>query len=213
MQKPIIFISLDETLPYISSKVADPDHPDRILFTEEEMDAVSHRQHIYTYQKYVKDDVLQEHHLLSELMRENGVLQRIHDSGEDSDSRYEGAPVFVNCTNHPSQKWSKEQYAAASKMGRVVDVPFPNVDPHARMEDVQKQANDVVEKILLEKPTAVLCQGEFSLTYAILTKLREMRIDTYAVCSERNVVEDTDEQGNTIKKTVFAFAGFRKYIS
>ncbi|MBR3358657.1 MAG: toll/interleukin-1 receptor domain-containing protein [Solobacterium sp.] len=213
MQKPIIFISLDDTLPYISGDVADPDHPDTILFTKEEMEALSHRQQVYMYRKYVKNDVLQEHHLLSELMRETGFLHRIHDSGEDAGGQYDGDPVFVNCTNHPSQKWSREQYSAAAEMGRVVDVAFPNVDPYATAEDVQKLADETVQKILQERPAAVLCQGEFTLTYAIAAKLHEAGIDTYAACSERNVIEETDEQGNTVKKTIFAFAGFRKYIS
>lgn len=34
--------------------------------------------------------------------------------------------MFINLTNHPSDKWSKEQLEAARKYGEVVELVFPN---------------------------------------------------------------------------------------
>ena len=211
--KPIIFISLDETLPYISGEIRDPNEPDAILFTAEETAALSQKQHIYTYRKYIIDDVFQEWHMLRELMRENSILHLVHDDGSENIPVFEGERVFVNCTNHPSSRWSKEQLEEAEKMGRVVDIAFPNVDPHATEEEIRRLAEETTQSILHENPAAVLCQGEFTLTHALTAKLQEFGIPVYAACSERNVIEETDADGNTIRKTVFVFAGFRKYIA
>jgi hypothetical protein len=211
--KPIIFISLDETLPYISGEIRDPNEPDAILFTAEETAALSQKQHIYTYRKYIIDDVFQEWHMLRELMRENSILHLVHDDGSENIPVFEGERIFVNCTNHPSSRWSKEQLEEAEKMGRVVDIAFPNVDPHSTEEEIRRLAEETVQSILHEKPAAVLCQGEFTLTHALTAKLQEFGIPVYAACSDRNVIEETDADGNTIRKTVFVFAGFRKYIA
>lgn len=37
--------------------------------------------------------------------------------------------VFINCSNHPSERWSREQKQAAEGYGEIVDLPFPEVDP------------------------------------------------------------------------------------
>lgn len=117
-----------------------------------------------------------------------------------------GETVFVNFTNHPSDKWSREQFAAATQYGRVVDLPFPQVDPAATEEDVKKLADEYVKKILALRPTAVLCQGEFTLCYNVITMLKEQGVPAFAACSRRIV----EEEGDT-RVAKFVFEGLRAY--
>lgn len=37
--------------------------------------------------------------------------------------------MFINFTNHSSEKWSGEQRMAAERYGEIVDIPFPSVPP------------------------------------------------------------------------------------
>ena len=41
----------------------------------------------------------------------------------------ESRRIFINCSNHPSRYWSREQIEAAEQYGEVVDIRFPIVDP------------------------------------------------------------------------------------
>ena len=113
---------------------------------------------------------------------------------------------FVNFTNHPSDRWSKEQTNAAEEYGPIVDVQFPEVAPDLTKEEVALLASDYVSRIMDIHPAAVLCQGEFTLCYAVINELKERGVKVLAACSRR-IVEDTD----TGKITVFIFEGFREY--
>ena len=46
-------------------------------------------------------------------------------------------------------------------------------------------AQDYVGRIEKMKPAAVLCQGEFSLAYQVISKLKERHIPVFVACSER----------------------------
>ncbi len=52
-------------------------------------------------------------------------------------------PVFVNFSNHPSSRWSKEQMAAAEKYGRVIDEPFPAVPADMDEAGVARVADEI----------------------------------------------------------------------
>lgn len=52
----------------------------------------------------------------------------------------------------------------------------------------------------------VLCQGEFCLSYQVITRLRRDGIPVLAACSERKVWEAGQK-----KEVVFLFRQFRKY--
>ena len=117
--------------------------------------------------------------------------------------------IFINFTNHPSEKWSKEQWDASLKYGSILDLPFPVVSPLASKEEVEQMAEGYVDQIMKHSPSAVLCQGEFSLSYSVITKLKAHGILVLAACSERNVQKDPDDPN---KKTVtFKFVQFREY--
>ena len=100
--------------------------------------------------------------------------------------------TFVNFSNHPSDKWSSEQMHAANEYGRVVDMQFPAVNPELSEEDIKVLADEYAASILLYEPAAVMCQGEFTLCYAVIERLKAENITVVAACSQRNVVESSD---------------------
>ena len=114
---------------------------------------------------------------------------------------------FVNFSNHPSANWSKEQIEAAEKYGEICDYPFPSISATADEEEIAALADITAEKILAMNPEAVMCQGEFTLTYAVICRLVRHDVPVLAACSERQVRELPDGK----KEVVFRFEGFRKY--
>ncbi len=114
--------------------------------------------------------------------------------------------IFVNFTNHPSTKWERKQRTEALKYGMIQDVPFPAVDSGGDEEYIESLAGRCVEQIEQLDPKAVLCQGEFCLSYQVIKRLKEKGIPVLAACSER-VVNDTGEK----KEVVFTFRRFRRY--
>ena len=133
--------------------------------------------------------------------------------------------TFVNISNHPSSKWSKEQLDLAHRMGaeKIIDIPFPNIPPDALKEDVKKIAYDVVSEAYKvqgfepEELNFALVQGEMTATFAIAQRFIELDAETgigfmpIAACSERNVIEKQLEDGTTKKEVVFKFVRFREY--
>lgn len=118
---------------------------------------------------------------------------------------------FINCSNHPSNRWGAKQIQESEKWGRIVDVPFPVVDAEADEQQIKVMAQGLVEKILRLQPSAVMCQGEFSLTYEVINVLREMNIDVYAACSERRTEEKVMPDGSSERISNFEFVRYRRY--
>ena len=120
--------------------------------------------------------------------------------------------TFINLTNHSSRLWSEEQLDAARQYGNIVDIPFPAVDPAAGQAEIVSLAEACIEKIRgFEKPT-VLVQGEFTLVFAIVSRLKAEGTRAIVACSDRQVVETHLEDGTVVKKSVFCFRGFREYV-
>lgn len=119
--------------------------------------------------------------------------------------------MLLNCSNHISKTWSAEQLSAAKKWGEIIDYPFPNVSAFVDEIYIDKYAEDIVNTIQRMQPSAVMCQGEFTLTYAIITKLLQKGIKVFAACSERKVQESVLPDGSVEKKSVFQFVRFREY--
>ena len=119
--------------------------------------------------------------------------------------------MFVNFSNHPSQNWGAEQRKAALIYGEIRDVMFPAVPAMAAMEEVTGMAEECAKKILQLKPDCVMCQGEFTLTVAVLRRLQTAGIRCVCACSERKA-EETPAEGGSVRKTaVFEFRQFREY--
>lgn len=114
--------------------------------------------------------------------------------------------VFVNFTNHPSEKWELKQKDAAEEYGRIIDVPFPMVSPSLDEKGIEELSAEYVNKIMNLRPTAVLCQGEFNLCFSVITELKAKGITVLAACSRRMV-----EENENIKSVKFEFERFRRY--
>lgn len=129
--------------------------------------------------------------------------------------------MLINYTNHPSKNWSKEQIGAAEqKYEEILDIPFLNVVPSWTEEEVYRAACEEYKKIikiigeekLQEETTAVLCQGEFTLSFLIIKFLMSRNIKVISAVSNR-IVEEKEENGITKKVATFKFLGFRSYDS
>ena len=121
--------------------------------------------------------------------------------------------IFVNFSNHPSSRWSEEQLKVAGQQyGEIVDVPFPSLDPCMDERAIAEIGEDCIEKILELSPCAVMCQGEFTLTFYVVNRLINKGITCVSACSERSSVEMMQEDGSVRKESLFLFRGFRKYI-
>ena len=120
--------------------------------------------------------------------------------------------MFINCSNHKSDLWGEDQKRAAERYGDIMDIPFPNVEVSADEGDIADLATQTTQKILQKQPDVVMCQGEYTLTYAIVKTLRENHIPVVAACTERKVDEKKLEDVSVQKVSRFQFAGFRQYL-
>lgn len=113
---------------------------------------------------------------------------------------------FVNFSNHPSEKWCDAQRKAAEEYGNIVDIAFPSVNPTLNKDGVRELAEQYTSIIVMHKPAAVLCQGEFTLCFAVINMLKEKSVPVFAACSKR-IVEETAKG----KISIFEFEQFREY--
>ena len=120
--------------------------------------------------------------------------------------------LFLNFTNHPYENWSDEQKKAAQKIGEVKDLPFPAISPYLSAEQIVELANSNIEKIVEMSPCCVLCQGESVFSALMAFILTSKNIKTVSAVSVRSALEYQDENGRTVKKSIFEFCGFREYL-
>lgn len=119
--------------------------------------------------------------------------------------------IFINHTNHPSTRWSDEQLSAAQAYGEIFDMAFPAVNPNATAEEVRQLAQRNAEKILELEPAAVLCQGEFNYTFALVERLKSSGVKVVAATSERIVISEILPDGSSRQISTFRFVQFREY--
>jgi hypothetical protein len=119
--------------------------------------------------------------------------------------------MFINLTNHPTTTWSEKQLCAAREYGEVLDVPFPEVDPTWTTAQVIEQAKSLTDEVLSLHPTTVLCQGEFTLTYHLVTAFKKKGLPVVSATSKRAVEEGQDIDGVNRRKYYFDFIQFREY--
>ena len=81
---------------------------------------------------------------------------------------------------------SNEQKKAALNYGEIIDIPFPSVDSNGDESYIKETGNKMIERIMSYHPKAVLCQGEFTLAYYIISALMRNEIIVLAACSNRN---------------------------
>lgn len=119
---------------------------------------------------------------------------------------------FVNFSNHPSLRWSEEQKKAANLYGDVIDVSFPSLEADLDEDDIERIGEIYVEKIVSYKPDAVMCQGEFTLTFYVVNRLISEGITCVSACTKRVSKETKLEDGTIHKESLFVFERFRKYV-
>ena len=105
----------------------------------------------------------------------------------------------------------EEQKKAAEEYGRIVDIRFPEVDPAWTAEQVKTEADRICREIDKYSVGAVMCQGEFTLTYSIVSRLKKKGITVLAACSRRRTEEILNDDGTIQKKVIFSFEGFREF--
>ncbi len=117
--------------------------------------------------------------------------------------------MFINLTNHPSERWSKEQLNAARQYGVVVDMPFPIIEPTFTKDDIMFLVKECTEKIsgLMECNTVVHVMGEMTFTYNLVNALKDAGITCLASTTERNTIITPDGK----KISEFKFVQFREY--
>lgn len=114
--------------------------------------------------------------------------------------------MFINFTHHESAMWSSNQIEAAKQYGEIKDLPYPDVSPNSTTEEVHQLGEKYYKEIMKYQPTAVLCQGEFTLANYIIRRLQENKIKVVSACSERNTYVIGNE-----KRSRFEFVQFREY--
>lgn len=213
-KKRIILVSLDRTPLYFNEGLKASNENETVEILPEELDGLPDAQHI-SLQCYLLNDVLQEDWLMKKLMNAAyEELELIKGNRFETVTRKPDESItdcFVNFSNHPFEKWDTAQRSEAEKIGPIVNVPFPAVDPESDEEALADLAQKQMDLILSYHPKAVMCQGEFTLCNLIIRQLQRAGIDVYAACSERQSREYIDETGKTVRSLVFKFVRFRKY--
>ena len=119
--------------------------------------------------------------------------------------------ILINLTNHPSEHWDDRQRIAAMKYGKIIDIPFPDVDPNGDEEYIGQLSKEYYAKVM---EYAKLCHvtvhlmGEFSFTFALLKLLQRDGVDCI-VSTTRRIVSEVPEESK--KEVTFEFVRFRRY--
>ena len=119
--------------------------------------------------------------------------------------------MFINISNHPSVRWSRQQRLAAEEYGEIVDLSFPAIPAVADTKEVADIVNVYFQKVREYNTCVVMVQGEFVFTHLLVSMLHDAGIRSVAACTERVVEEAIDEEGNVVKKSEFRFIRFRDY--
>jgi len=129
--------------------------------------------------------------------------------------------ILVNCSNHPSVRWSEEQRAGWDV---IVDVPFPDVKPH--WDTLDKGYLDTLANLRGAILTAfenarqtgdaeeyLMLQGEFSVCYSLFkeryTTFSGVRFVVPTTVRLSVIPEETLPDGTVRKTQVFRFVRWR----
>ena len=113
--------------------------------------------------------------------------------------------MLLNLSNHPSASWTEPQLTAAG--GKVIDLPFPQVDPDGDETYIEQLAQEYYDKIVKMKDIeTVHIMGEMNFTYSLVNKLKNNGFRCVASTTKRETVEE-----NGVKISKFNFVRFREY--
>ena len=116
--------------------------------------------------------------------------------------------MLINLSNHPASTWSQEQWDAADSLASyVLDVPFPNIDPDASLEDIARLAQETFESIKNDAGF-VYITGEMTFVYAFVKICEAAGLRCFAATFERIAKENPDGS----ETSLFKFVQFRPYF-
>jgi hypothetical protein len=117
--------------------------------------------------------------------------------------------MFVNITNHPFTRWSKEQLDEAEKIGgsgTLIDLGHPTINPSWGKGDITKLAERWVEKVFKQvtkhrgEKVVIHVMGETGFTHAFVTQAKTFP-------NWELIYSSTGRDPNKI----FTFVRFRRY--
>lgn len=121
--------------------------------------------------------------------------------------------LFLNYSNHPMEKWSKEQLDACSSFDMNLERKFPVVedagDEYYIQELVEEELVQIKELFGKINPSDVTIHimGEMTFTYAMVNALKAEGYKCVASTTKRNTIELEDGT----KQSTFTFNKFREY--
>jgi chitinase len=122
--------------------------------------------------------------------------------------------MLINFSNHPSAFWSAEQTEAAEKQfGKIVDLPFPAVNPAGDEDYIQALAEEFLQKV---RGIAGLARNDGSVVIHIMgeqtfTTAMVRLLQTYGFTCVASTTERVAKEENGVKTSEFRFVMFREY--
>ena len=128
--------------------------------------------------------------------------------------------LLINCSNHPSLKWSAEQKEG---WDIIIDVPFPAIDPRWEVNSEEyvlalvNARNAILDALSLpeykEYEKYIMLQGEFSFCYLMYHKLSLLdsySFKSFVIPTTERVIEEQVENGICKKVATFKFVMWRE---
>jgi len=119
--------------------------------------------------------------------------------------------MLINFSNHPLGEWGSKQFNTAKECyGKIIDLPFPIINPEADEADLMKLAEEYVKQILEFKEQnniTVHIMGEMTFTYMVVSRLKAIGIE----CIASTTIRDAEYSSDGKKISDFQFVRFRKY--
>lgn len=119
--------------------------------------------------------------------------------------------MFINLSNHPTEKWDEFQRREAEKYGEIVDLPFPQIPAEMNSDEVCIQAKKYFSICKAILPDAKVIHGihlvgEPTFCFYLTNLLIQAGYNVLGSTTERVV----KEEGNQ-KTSIFKFVQFRKF--
>lgn len=127
--------------------------------------------------------------------------------------------VFINISNHPTTKWSGDQLEAIHSfpnVDKIVDIPFPQINPEWDELDVLQKAEEMFNNIMhqyndITNDIIFHIMGEMTFVYAFVSMVQK-HFGHKCICVA-STTERIVEEKDGVKTSVFKFKRFRGYPS
>jgi hypothetical protein len=125
--------------------------------------------------------------------------------------------LFINYSNHPTSKWSEGQLNAAKEMAdRVVDEPFPQINPEATEFDivdlVKSEINRLFQTYSGYDEFVIHIAGEMTFVAYFVSQINKWWAAN-AICITSTTKRDVMENSDGSKTVKFGFVRFRQYLT